>query len=141
MSKNANPGELRTAVYFYKISRSTNDNGFPVETEENVFTGAVMAKWVNYHGSEVWTAMQLNLKDPATLTVRYSPLINERLIVYKASEYTEAQKAGDDLEGDAAAAKIQDALDAIKYEVISIDDVQNRHEWMEVKIQRRLAAR
>ena len=88
MSKAANAGELRTPVYFMKIDRQSDDVGFPKENEVNVFgTGkSVLVKWVNAHGSEVFTAMQLELKEPATLTMRYSSLINEKLVAYKAKE-------------------------------------------------------
>ena len=118
MSKNANAGELRTAVYFKRIKRDTDDEGFPVEQEVNVFGEGkhVLVKWVNAHGSEVFTAMQLELRDPATLTVRYSPLINETLLVYKGN-------------------------DPAPYEVVSIDNVEERNAWLEVKVQRRVAAR
>lgn len=134
MSKSANAGELRTPVYFFEIERTVNANGFPTETTKDVFSGPVMCKWVNAHGSEVWSAMQLNLKNPVTLTARYSPKINERLIVYRGSEYAEAQTEITDAAKKAALAKIE-------YEIISVDDVQNRHEWMEIKIQRKVSAR
>jgi len=119
MSKNANAGELRTAVYFTRIERATNKNGFPVEAEINVFGEGVpvMCKWVNAHGSEVWSAMQLRLRDPATLTTRYSPLLDdETLTIYRGS-------------------------DPEPYEVISIDNVEQRDAWLEIKAQRKVSAR
>ena len=123
MAKNANPGELRTPVYFKAVRRLTDSDGYPVELIENVF-GAdsngnaipVMVKWVNAHGSEVFDALQLSLRDPATITLRYSPLINETLIVYRGS-------------------------DPAPYEVISIDNVENRNTWLEIKVQRRISAK
>lgn len=118
MSKSANPGELRTPVRFFKVSRNTNDNGYKPESEVNVFGGdtSVKVKWVNTHGFEVMTAMQLGLKDPATITMRYSPLINDTLIVYRGS-------------------------DPKPYEIIDIDDVEERHVWLEIKVQRIVPAR
>lgn len=118
MSKSANAGELRTAVFFKKIVRETDAEGFPCEAEVNVFgeDKYVLTKWVNAHGSEVFTAMQLELREPATITMRYSPLINEKLLVYKGS-------------------------DPKPYEVISIDNVDARGAWLEIKVQRKVAAR
>lgn len=118
MSKNANAGELRTAIYFKRIERTTDDEGFPTEQETNVFgeDKYVLCKWVNAHGSEVFGAMQLELREPATLTVRYSPLINEKLLIYKGT-------------------------DPEPYEVISIDNVEERNVWLEIKVQRKVAAR
>nr|DAR46642.1 MAG TPA: putative head-tail adaptor [Caudoviricetes sp.] len=60
--------------------------------------------------------MQLELREPATITMRYSPLINEQLLIYKGS-------------------------DAQPFEVISIDDVEERHVWLEIKVQRKVSAR
>ena len=118
MSKYANAGELRTAVYFKRIERETDGEGFPVEREVNVFgeDKYVLGKWVNAHGSEAFTAMQLELREPATLTVRYSPLIKETLLVYKGN-------------------------DSAPYEVISVDNVEERNAWLEIKVQRKVAAR
>lgn len=136
MSKAANAGELRTPVYFMKIDRQTDDDGFPKENEVNVFGKgkSVLVKWVNAHGSEVFTAMQLELKEPATLTMRYSSLINEKLVAYKAKEYEDALKAGN-------ANNIRQELERAAYEVISVDNVECRNLWLELKVQRKVAAR
>lgn len=118
MSKSANAGELRTAVFFKRVDRVTDADGYSSEQEVNVFgeDNHVLVKWVNAHGSEVFTAMQLELREPATITMRYSPLINEQLLIYKGS-------------------------DAQPFEVISIDDVEERHVWLEIKVQRKVSAR
>jgi SPP1 family predicted phage head-tail adaptor len=70
-------------------------------------------KWVNAHGTDVFTAMQMQLREPATLTMRYHKDINTKLIVYKGTD---------------------------AYEVISVDDVEERHAWMEIKVQRATGA-
>jgi hypothetical protein len=119
MSKSANPGELRTQVYFKRHSRSQDAEGYPAETEINVFGDGVacMSKWVNAHGTEVFQTMQLEIREPATITTRYSPrLLDKRLIVYKAD-------------------------DKRPFEIISIDDVEERHVWLEIKVQRKSGAR
>lgn len=120
MSKAANAGELRTAVYFLDPSagRATDDEGYPTGSGGNVFGEgqAVMVKWVNAHGAEAFTALQLQLREPATITCRYSPLITARCLVLRAG-------------------------DTEPYEIISIDDVEARGAWMEIKVQRRVSAR
>lgn len=122
MSKAANPGELKTKVYFKRIDRIPDDEGYPVEVEVNVFASAnnanppVKAKWVNAHGSDTFTAMQLQLRQPATITCRYSPKITEICVVY-----------------------LED--DPEPFEIISIDNVENQHRWMEIKVQRKVASR
>ena len=119
MSKSANAGELRTKAYFKRIERGAPDaDGYQPETECDVFGGApVMCKWANAHGNEVFLAMQQQLKDPATLTVRYSPLLDDvTLVVYH--------------DGDPG-----------PYEVISVDNVDQRCEWLEIKLHRKVGAR
>lgn len=118
MSKKANAGELKTSIYFFRIERGTNSNGYSEEKEVNIFGDSVpvKCKWVNLHGSEVFEAMQLEIKDPATITMRYSPKINETLSVYRS---------GDD--------KL--------FEIISIDNVQNQNKWLEIRVQRKVNAR
>ena len=60
--------------------------------------------------------MQLKLRQPAKLTMRYSPRIVPTLLVYKGK-------------------------DPVPYEVVSVDDVEDRHCWLEVTVQRKEAAR
>lgn len=114
MSKYANAGELRIPVRFVRIDRTTDADGYPTETETVILR--TRCKWVNVHGTEVFTAMQQQLKEPATITVRYCALIDEKLIVYKEA-------------------------DPEPYQVISIDDVENLHRWMEIKVQRKTGAK
>ena len=91
MAKRARAGELRTLVYFRRAVRRVDGEGYPLtEREEPVFglDGAgqerpVHCKWVNAHGAEVFSAMQLQLREPATLTMRYSPKIDSTLLVYR----------------------------------------------------------
>lgn len=118
MSKDANSGELRTAVQFKTITRVIDDEGDPTEVETNVFGDgkSVFCKWVNSHGTDVYLAMQQQLREPATLTCRYSPLINETLLVYKGA-------------------------DTKPYEIISVDNVEDRNEWLEITVQRKVPAR
>lgn len=118
MSKSANSGELRTPITVVSSSRTEDDEGFPVDTEVNVFgTGAVlMCKWVNAHGTEAFTDMMLKLREPAVVTVRYSPLITRTCLIYRGS-------------------------DPDPYEIISMDNVEERDAWLEIHVQRKEAAR
>ena len=113
MAKYANAGELRTPVKFIRIDRGKDADGYPIEVEVDVIK--TKCKWVNVHGTEVFTAMQQQLREPATITMRYSPLINQKLIIYKGT-------------------------DPEPYEVISIDNVEDRQKWLEIKVQRKSGA-
>ena len=120
MSKSANAGELRTAVSFVNpaVGRETDSEGYPIESKPNVFGDGtkVMVKWVNAHGTEAFTALQLSLRDPATITCRYSDKITQKCLVYRES-------------------------DPDPYEIISIDNVEQRNVWLEIKVQRKVGAR
>lgn len=119
MSKAANAGELRTEVYFIRNSRTKDGEGYFTDEEINVFGDGVpcMCKWVNAHGYEVFQTMQLQIREPATITTRYSSkLLDPKLIVYKAD-------------------------DPMPYEIISIDNVEERSAWLEIKVQRKSGAR
>lgn len=119
MSKSANAGELRTKVYFKKNARVRDSEGFWQDTEVNVFGEGMpcMCKWVNAHGYEVFQTMQLEIREPATITTRFSrKLLDPTLLVYKG-------------------------LDPKPYEIISIDNVEEHCEWLEIKVQRKSGAR
>ncbi len=124
MSKSANPGELRTPVYFKLPSRTKDGEGYFTDAEENVFGQdekgkdiPCMCKWVNAHGTEVFQGMQLQIREPATITTRYTKLLlDDRLLIYK----------GDDPR---------------PYEAISHDNVEERNKWLEIKVQRKSGAR
>ena len=118
MSKAANPGELKTTVYFVRHVKTTDDEGDHIESLVNVFgeNVAVRCKWVNAHGTEAFEALKLQLREPATITCRYSPKINRTLDVQKGT-------------------------DTDLYEIVSMDDVGEQHKWLEIKVQRKEAAR
>ena len=75
MSKRATAGELRTKVAFKRIERTVNDNGFPVEEEVTVCEA--FCKWVNVHGRESFSENAMQLREPATVTCRYHPDLND----------------------------------------------------------------
>ena len=60
--------------------------------------------------------MQLQLREPATLTMRYSPKIDSTLLAYRRG-------------------------DPRPYEIVSVDNVEERGKWLEVQVQRKGAAR
>lgn len=124
MAKQASAGELRTRIYIRSVSKSADEDGVSSEEEEESAIGydaqgrEIMyhCKWVNAHGTEVFNAMQLQLRELATLTMRYSPKIKPDQLIYRVG-------------------------DPVPYEIVSINDVEDRHRWLEVKVGRRRAAR
>jgi hypothetical protein len=74
-----------------------------------------MAKWINVHGSEAWAAAAAQggpgpeAVQAATVTIRGRSDVDVTCAVLKGST---------------------------RYEIVSIDDIQERHELIEIKVQR-----
>ena len=114
MSRNANPGELRTPVRFVSVTRTQDSESYYHDTEAQVLE--TWAKWVNAHGSDAFSDAVMKLREPATLTLRYSALIRPDQLVYRGA-------------------------DPAPFEIISIDNVDERGFWMELHVQRMVSAR
>lgn len=107
-------GEMRTKIIIKAPQYSIN-GGFSEESFADVFPGPVWCRWVNAHGAEVYQAEELHLRQPATVTMRYSPLVTVKC-------------------------RIWHERDPEPYEVISIDNAGDRGEFMEIKLQRVVTA-
>lgn len=126
MAKSATAGELRTPIRVFRPDKTldehgkaqTDSEGYPIEREINVFGpgGVRHVKWESAWGREVYEARQAGVTEPATVTMRYTRAVTPDCIVYK----------GDDPR---------------PYEIISgINDVDERHQWIEFKVQRKAVA-
>lgn len=102
-----NPGELRTQVTLKSRSVSTETGGFQTPVWSTLAT--VWAKWVNVHGSEVWAAQMAQAREAATVTIRWRSGLDRTCAVEKGGTL---------------------------YEVVSLDDIGERHEYIELKVQR-----
>lgn len=124
MARQACAGELRTRIYVRRVVKEVDDEAVALDKgEESAFAPGPggkervwHCKWVNAYGSEAFTAMQMQVQELATLTMRYSPWIKPNHLIYKLG-------------------------DPVPFEIISINDVEDRHTWLEIKVKRRVAAR
>lgn len=101
-----NPGELNTKITLYSRSITTQTGGFQKPSLTEI--ADVWAKWVNVHGQEAWLANSVQAKMAATLLIHYTTLIDTTCVIEKEGLY---------------------------YEIVSMDDIQNRHEYIELKVQ------
>lgn len=122
MARQASAGELRTRIYIRRLEKKADGEGVAEERAESVFDPGAdgkervwHCKWVNAYGTEAVTAMQLQIREPATLTMRYSDKIQADCLIYRLG-------------------------DPEPYEIIGINDVEERHTWLEVKACRKQAA-
>ncbi|MGI6156588.1 MAG: head-tail adaptor protein [Enterococcus lemanii] len=113
MAKQVNPGQLRTQIEIKAYTETKDEDGFKIRSWLNVFGEGVLVgcHWSNAHGQEVLTAASLDLREPATLTMRYSDKITPECRIYKKT-------------------------DPRPYEIISLDNVNERNQWLEVRVQR-----
>jgi len=103
-----NPGELRTSITLQRRSVVTGTGGFQTPTWSTIAT--VWAKWVNVHGSEAWIAQTAQAGQAATVTIRYRSDVDLTCAVFKGSD---------------------------RWEIISIDNIQERGEYLELKVIRK----
>lgn len=104
--KATNPGELKTSITLLKRTITTDAGGFQVPGTTTI--GTAWARWTGVHGQEAWTAT-LNAQEPATVLIRYNSQVDTTCLVQLGSKL---------------------------YEIVSVDDIQQRHEYMELKVKR-----
>jgi SPP1 family predicted phage head-tail adaptor len=105
--KPINPGEMRTPITFESRTVSIETGGFQVPGWATI--AEVWARWTNVHGSEVWAAASMQARQPATVLARYREDVDLTCAV---------------------------SMGGNRYEILSIDDIQQRGEYMELKVQR-----
>jgi len=103
--KVTNPGELRTKVTLQTPTITKATGGAQVVTWTTL--AIVWAKWSNVHGSEVWQSQAVQAVSPATVLIRYRTDVNAACSILKGTE---------------------------RYEIVSMDNIQERNEYLELKV-------
>ena len=104
--KVTNPGELNTKITLYMRAVNTRKGGFQKPVLTEI--GEVWAKWTNVHGQEAWIASSVQASAAATVLIRYTSQVDPTCVVEKEGQF---------------------------FEIVSLDDIQNRHEYIELKVQ------
>lgn len=102
-----NPAEMRTRVVLKRRTVVNQPGGFQVPTYVRV--AEVWSRWLGVHGAEVWASEAINAVGAATVLIRYRAGIDTTIV---------AEMGGDD------------------YEVVSVDNIQQRNEYIELKVKR-----
>ncbi len=105
-NRTTNPGELRTKVTFQNVNLTPGAGAFQTETYADLDT--VYVKWVNAHGPEAVSSEALKVVRRATVTRRYRSDVGEKTVILKDGE---------------------------RWQVVSIDDIQDRHEYLELVVE------
>ena len=101
-----NPGDLRTKVTLKSRTVTNDGGGFQVPTWTTI--ADVWAMWTNTYGYEAWHAAMAGAKQPATVLIRYR----------------------DDVDPTCAV-----EMDGELYEIVSVDDIHAKNEYIELKVQ------
>jgi SPP1 family predicted phage head-tail adaptor len=107
--KVSNPGDLRTPVLLAPRTVSEEMGGFqrPLPAEEAAISA--WAKWSNIHGSETWAAAISGAIAPATVLIRYQADLDQTWYISKDNGES-------------------------WFEIKGMDDIQERHEYIELKV-------
>lgn len=114
MAKSARSGDMSTRITVKKPAKTINANGVTAITWASVFTSYVRCKWVNSYGVETVRNNRLDLAQYAVATMRYTSLIDETCRIWKEA----------------------DTSDATAWEVVSINDVEDKHAFIEIYLRR-----
>ena len=110
------PGEMRSRIVIARLVHGTDSEGYPARDWMPLFDGeAIPCRWTNAHGAEVWRQAQLDVKESATVLMRYTPAVDIRCRIWKAGDDQTEQNA---------------------WEIIGLDNVQERGELLELKVKR-----
>jgi SPP1 family predicted phage head-tail adaptor len=115
-----NPGELRTKITLLSRSIVNATGGFPTVRYTTVAT--VWAKWVNVHGAETWAANMAQAEQPATVLIRHRVGVDNTLAIAKGAYTVTAAPASTFTGG--------------VYELVSVDNIRERGEYIELKIKK-----
>ena len=106
-TKITNPGEMRTKISLQSRATVQDAGGFSKPAWTTI--ASVWSKWINAHGGEALQAQIAQVDAPATVLIRYQSGVDTTCAVLK---------------------------DSLRYEIISIDNIQERSEYLELKVRR-----
>ncbi|MEN6594697.1 MAG: head-tail adaptor protein [Clostridiaceae bacterium] len=109
--KNPTIGQMRVPITVKSVTRGVGTNGNPTEAPVTLF--ATRCHWSNAHGTEAFENLRLELGEIATITMRYSSLVAVKCLIYYGSD---------------------------AWEVVSIDNIEQRNRWLEIKVKRVVVA-
>ena len=108
-------GEMRTRVTIQRIKAELDREGFNTREYEKLFKGQVWCKWEWERGTETFENERQRLEERAKLTMRYSDKVGARCVVLREN-------------------------DEEPWDVISTNDVDEKHRWLELTLKRSVKA-
>ena len=115
MAKTASIGEMRTKIIIKALLPEKDADGFPDPEWIDMFSAPVWCLWVNAHGRELYETMREEMREVATITMRYSAKVDVRCRIWRENETQDDDHA---------------------YEILSIDNIRDGRNLMEIKVKR-----
>ena len=109
-------GELRTPIRIKKIIHRIDEDGFNTREYNDVFKHRIWCRWTWECGTETFENEKQRLLERAVMLLRFTDKIDERCVVER-----------EDAPG-------------MRWEIISVNDIDDRHRWMEVTMKRGVTA-
>jgi len=106
-NKITNPGELNTLITLQSATISKDAGGAQKPIWTDLTPPSVWARWKNAYGPEMIAAQAVQGQALATVMIRYRPDVNIGVSILKGTD---------------------------RWEIISVDDIEDRHEYMELSV-------
>lgn len=118
MARSAKIGAMNTRIRIKNVATKLDADGYRIETETDAIRGCAWCMWRWTQGKDELTDRKLQNAEAATITMRYTPKVNQKCRIYLCSE------------GEAAK----------PFEVTGIWNIDDGRAWMEIKVERRVKA-
>ena len=119
MALKATIGQLKTRIIIKRLVESVDDDGFPVMSWEPIVDGHIWCYWHNEVSNEKAQDDRLELRQPAAVTIRYTPLVDVRCRLWLEDEPQDENHA---------------------YEIVSVNNWDMKYRFIELKVRRFVVA-
>ena len=104
-------GIMSTPIRVQRKTVIPNENDVEVETWTDIIDEDIMCDWKNKFGGELYQAAALNAKEPAVIKLWYIPGVDPSCRIVRAE-------------------------DKAIFDIIGVDDVENRHQQLSIEVKR-----
>ena len=115
MALSSTTGNMNSKICVKRLVESVDSDGYPVKTWNNIFPDYLWCYWINAAGSEVNQYDSVDLKENATITLRYTNLISVRDRVWLYGDEQDDEHA---------------------FEIVTVNNAKNSRKFLELKVRR-----
>ena len=108
-------GEMRTRITIREIRTGIDPEGFNIREYADIFKAPIWCKWEWERTTETFENERLRAEERAKITLRHSDRIHQRCLIWREKE-------------------------SEPWEVVGVNDVEDRHRWMELTLKRSVKA-